>query len=95
MFLQLNPPIPVETSKGPGIAHFLVDYSVEHDLYWVVFLDNSGECWTLNNKEIRAQKNISIGRHHVESFNKIPPNTHKSIPPATTVHSTTVHFGRS
>lgn len=62
MLIQLNPPIPLETSLGAGLAHFLIDYSCEHDLFWVVFLNDTGECWTFNNKEIRAQKNITLGR---------------------------------
>lgn len=62
MMLQLNPSIPVETPKGKGQAAFLIDYSPEHDLYWVVFLDESRECWTLNNKDIRLQQNITLGR---------------------------------
>jgi hypothetical protein len=60
--LQLNPPIPVTTPKGRGLAHVLIDYGPEHDLMWVVFLDESGQCWTYSNKDIRAQKNITMGR---------------------------------
>lgn len=62
MILQLDPAIPVETPKGAGYAHVLIDYSIEDNLYWVVFLNDTGECWTFNNKDIRAQKNITIGR---------------------------------
>ena len=62
MILQLNPPIPVETPKGPGMAHLVIDYGVEHNLFWVVFIDATGECWTYKNPEIRAQKNITLGR---------------------------------
>lgn len=62
MIVQLNPPIPLDTPKGSGIAHFLIDYGIEHDNYWVVFLDESGECWTYSNKEIRASKNVTYGR---------------------------------
>lgn len=65
MMLQLNPPIPVTTPQGDGFAHFLIDYSSEYDLYWVVFLDKSGECWTYGNKDIRAQKNITLGRKQI------------------------------
>lgn len=32
MMMQLNPPIPVWTPKGEGIAHALIDYGLEHDL---------------------------------------------------------------
>ena len=59
--LQLNPPIPIVTPKGHALAHVLIDYSPEYDLLWVCFQDN-GECWTWNNKEIRADQNISLGR---------------------------------
>jgi hypothetical protein len=61
-FSQLDPPIPLETPKGKGFAHFLIDYSQEHNLLWVVFIDSTGECWVYDNKEIRLQKNITMGR---------------------------------
>jgi hypothetical protein len=64
--LQLNPPIPVNTSKGRGWAHVLIDYSQEHDLLWVVFIDETGECWTLPNRDIRIQSNLSLGRRERE-----------------------------
>lgn len=60
--LQLNPPIPLVTPRGKGYAHFLIDYSQEHNLYWVVFIDETGECWTFPSSEIRLQKNLSLGR---------------------------------
>jgi hypothetical protein len=64
--LQLDPPIPVLV-KGrdgwvKGMAHLLLDYGFEHDLKWVVFADESRECWTAENKNIRAQENITAGR---------------------------------
>jgi len=68
MLLQLNPPVPVITPHGTGLAHVLIDYGAEHDLLWIVFQDKDGECWTWNNKEIRAQVNVTMGRKEV-----IPP----------------------
>lgn len=62
MILQLNPPIPLVTPRGAGLAHCLIDYGPEYDLLWVVFLDSNGECWTYRNSEVRAQKNITMGR---------------------------------
>jgi hypothetical protein len=59
--LQLNPPIPVTTPKGSGLAQILIDYGPEYDLVWVVFHEN-GECWSWRNQDIRAQKNITMGR---------------------------------
>jgi hypothetical protein len=31
----------------------------------VYFLDDSGECWTCDNTQIRAEKNITMGRTFV------------------------------
>lgn len=62
MIIQLNPPLPLKTPKGSGLCHFLIDYGIEHNLQWVVFIDDTGECWTYENPEIRACKNITWGR---------------------------------
>jgi hypothetical protein len=62
MIKQLNPTIPVETPKGSGMAHFLIDYGQEQDLQWVTFIDETGECWVFNNPDIRIQHNITMGR---------------------------------
>ena len=62
MILQLNPPLPLKTRKGTGWAHFVIDYSQEHNLLWVVFLDANGECWTEENKHITIAANWSLGR---------------------------------
>lgn len=63
MILQLNPMLPVYSNKHnmDGYAFIVIDYSQEHDLYFVVALRN-GEIWTLNNKDIRFQNNISLDR---------------------------------
>lgn len=64
--LQLNPPIPVMCRQGDtwhkGLAHVIIDPGIESDLLWVSFIDATGECWTLRNQDIRAQKNVTIGR---------------------------------
>jgi hypothetical protein len=61
MMLQLNPPLPVITPAGKGLAHVLIDLGPEYDLLWVVFQDNK-ECWTWRNQDIRANTNITFGR---------------------------------
>lgn len=81
MILQLNPAIPVTTPKGPGLAHFMIDYGIESHIYWVVFLDKNGECWTYANPEIRAHKNITQGRDHVFPFYKPEDVSIKEKPP--------------
>ena len=68
MMLQLKDPLPVKTPKGPGWAHFVIDYGLEHHLYWVVILNKPGitgdvgECWTFANPLIRFQTNFTMGR---------------------------------
>jgi hypothetical protein len=72
--LQLNPPLPMNTPKGEGFAHFLIDYGPESDLYWTVFITATGEIWTFSNKEVRASKNITLGR--------TAPSVPRPAPPA-------------
>ena len=65
MILQLNPTIPIMrmSDKMSGYAFIVIDYSQEHFLLFVCAMDN-GEIWTLNNKEIRIQNNISLEREN-------------------------------
>jgi hypothetical protein len=52
----------MKTSKGDGLAFAVIDYGIEHDLLWVVALDDSGEIWCMPNSEVRISANWSIGR---------------------------------
>lgn len=63
MMLQLNPMIPIirNTDKMKGFAFMVIDYSQEHYLLFTCAMDN-GEIWTLNNKEISFNNNISLER---------------------------------
>jgi hypothetical protein len=77
--LQLNPPLPLNTPKGEGFAHFLIDYGPESDLYWTVFITETGEIWTFANREVRASKNITLGRSaptKPRGANSRAPETH-------------------
>jgi hypothetical protein len=65
---QLNPPLPMETSKGGGWAHFLIDYGPEGALLWVVFMDADGACWTVPNAEVRMSFNWTMGRRKPEDL---------------------------
>lgn len=60
--IQLNPTIPLITPKGEGYAHFVIDYGQEHYLKWVVFIDETGECWTYETPLIRISHNHTMGR---------------------------------
>lgn len=71
--LQLNPPLPIKTPKGRAMAHFLIDYGPENSVLWVSFQDDTGECWSWQNKDVRAQDNISYGRHPKSDIRGIKP----------------------
>ena len=62
MFTQLDPAIPMSTSKGDGLALAVIDYGMEHSLLWVVALDDSGAIWCVPNGEVRVAANWSLGR---------------------------------
>jgi hypothetical protein len=62
MITRIEPPIPVTTPKGKAMAIAWLDYGMEQDLMWVCFQDDTGECWTWENADIRARVNITIGR---------------------------------
>ena len=60
MIIQLTSPLPLETPKGKAFAHFIIDYGMEHDLVWVCFQDDTRECWSWSNKDIKIRKNLTI-----------------------------------
>lgn len=62
MMLRLDPPIPLWTPKGMGLAHFVTDYGVETNLIWTVFLE-TGAIWSFQNPEVLATTNETVGRH--------------------------------
>lgn len=63
MILQLSPSIPVETlNQGTAQAFLVIDYGEEYDLFFTVALDSNGQIWTINSKDIRFIKNITLGR---------------------------------
>jgi len=66
VLVQLNPPPPLETSKGPRRAHFLIDYGAESALLWVVFMDADGACWTVPSAEVRMCANGTMERRRAE-----------------------------
>ena len=67
MITQLNPPLPLRTPKGDGLAHFVIDYGPETDLLWVVFLEKDGACWSVPNPEVQMKWNWSMGRRKDEA----------------------------
>lgn len=68
--LQLNPPLWLETPKGPGLAHLVTWQSLEHSLYWTVFDEATGQVWTWANEFVRAPKNYTAERTNPEKPRK-------------------------
>jgi hypothetical protein len=64
--IQLNPPLPLNTPKGSALAHFLIDLGPEHNIQWVCFQDDTGQCWTWMNSDVRAPRNVTMHRTTVE-----------------------------
>jgi len=67
--LRLDPPIPLLTEKGSGQAHIVIDYGLDQDLLWVIFLDNTGECYTFRNSKVRSVVNATMGNTQERKFN--------------------------
>ena len=63
MITRIDPPIPLYTTKGPGLAHFIKDEGYENSLIWIVFLDETSEIWCFSNEDVRAQENYTHGRN--------------------------------
>jgi hypothetical protein len=93
MITQLNPPLPLSTSKGPGLAHFVIDYGPESDLLWVVFMDEDGSCWSVPNPEVRMHFNWSMGRRKEEP-RPDPRPVEAALAPAAGEHNITRVFPR-
>ena len=64
----------METPKGSGWAHFVIDYGPEAALLWVVFMDADGACWTVPNPEVRMTKNWTMGRRPHSTAEKVAPD---------------------
>ena len=62
----------METSKGGGWAHFVIDHGPEASLLWVIFMDADGACWTVPNSEVRMSFNWTMGRRKLEVVEEKP-----------------------
>jgi hypothetical protein len=54
-------PIKRVSDNMNGFAFLVIDYSQEHNLLFSCAMAN-GEVWTLSNKDIRFNNNLSLGR---------------------------------
>ena len=77
--LQLNPPLPLQTPKGEGLATLVIDYGPDFDLLWTVIItngDHAGEIWSYPNPQVRGIKNITFGRVSTTPIDSGPAPRH-------------------
>lgn len=86
MITQLNPPLPMKTSKGDGWAHFVIDYGPESALFWAVFMDDDGACWVVPNREVRMYFNWSLGRRKPDASPPTAPGDEAAARTAPRLH---------
>lgn len=55
-------PLEVETPKGRGRVWLVTDYGTETEKLFAVVMNETGEIWEFTNKDIRATKNLTMGR---------------------------------
>ena len=67
--VRIYPAFPIETTRGQGTAHFLIDAGIETDIGWLVALDN-GEWWEFTNADVRSCINRTIGRTETTKVDK-------------------------
>lgn len=58
--------IPIIRTKDnmKGYAFIAIDYSQEHYMYFTCAMNN-GEIWTLSNKDIKFQDNLTLNRVNI------------------------------
>ena len=59
--IELREPLWFDTPKGKALAKFVIDPGDQSNLQWVTFLKETGECWTFDNKDVRLEKNVTMG----------------------------------
>lgn len=61
-FHEIKQVLWLNTPKGLALAKFLIDRGPDSDLEWVVFQQETSECWTWLNSDVRIVKNITLKR---------------------------------
>jgi hypothetical protein len=55
-------PLEVDTPRGRGRVWLVTDYGAEIEKLFAVIINENGEIWEFTNKDIKATKNITMGR---------------------------------
>lgn len=72
------------TPKGEGICYFVLDYGLETELYWNVFIQETGESWLFSNIDVRLVENKTLRRgrpmtNWIKGATKNKNGLHKSL----------------
>ena len=62
MIHELQQVLWADSPKGLALVKFLVCEGIDSDLLWITIINETGECWTFSNEDIRFCKNLTIGR---------------------------------
>ena len=79
MLTRIDPAIPLRTPRGKAFAHFVDDCGDEREALWVCFCAD-GQIWWVPNSQVRACRNLSLGRlepEGVEMAKVFRPGGHK------------------
>lgn len=69
----------LDTPKGQALAKFLIDRGIDSDNEWICIINSTGEIWSFDNSDVRACKNITIGRR-TEQPQKVPVTPRRGTP---------------
>jgi hypothetical protein len=59
---EITQAIWLDSPKGLCLAKFIIDRGMDSDLEWVAVIQETGECWTFSNEDIRFCKNLTLNR---------------------------------
>lgn len=62
---RCDPPLPMNTPLGPGLAHWRIERGIEMSTCYEVWIssgDHLGEIWEFPQTVLRAQSNMTAGR---------------------------------
>ncbi len=62
---RCDPPLPLDTPHGPGLAHWRIERGIEAETayeVWITSGEHAGEIWEFGQTVLRAQSNVTAGR---------------------------------
>lgn len=74
-WIPLKPAMEVETTRGFGHAHFILDQGEERDLQYYCCIhegEAAGQFWIVPNQEVRAVRNWTLFRKHGDMLKRRP-----------------------